>query len=508
MKATGTITGVAVAAIILLLPPIGFADFYDSFDDGFYRRDPNDPRYDANDPCWTDPNNAVNWDKDNPDWTIFTLVASSPIAKVFSDTVADNAVRLATDSLWTFPFASMAIVVESGDHDPNTSPTWWDDTTDHYMLAWVYYTGYIPNGPNAPPYSFNDPRYDPNDDDPNDDCGRAMMLMHTNPGEWNGLVFIMDFDAQVGGPDPNYHDEYPHSYHLNLQSFNFDNFPDTSRLSVNFRRVWIEPNHPNWADYPNLPYGVCPRVRPVNESINPYNGPNFQGQNIDNWERSGFWMLFQFVHDPNYSSGDPNGKWTKGAIWHGDKYDWDGKYVLAGEWSTTFGGPSINDPNFYWPEGACYFLANSDNMYAGGFPADVAYDNIEVRTGIFTKDPKRLDLAVVNPQYGLIVIDPEMVDPNDPNTANDRLLRYTEGTEVALLAEPIEGKSFKGWRFFDPNHPGDANYGATDANHVIYLTMDRDYEIEAAFKCGTSLPPFVAMTLMAMAVGVAVRRYL
>ena len=62
--------------------------------------------------------------------------------------------------------------------------------------------------------------------------------------------------------------------------------------------------------------------------------------------------------------------------------------------------------------------------------------------------------------------------------------------------EPTEGKAFKMWKIFDPNHPGDANYVTQDSNAALYLTMDADYEIQAVFKCGSSAGPVLPMILV------------
>ncbi len=98
---------------------------------------------------------------------------------------------------------------------------------------------------------------------------------------------------------------------------------------------------------------------------------------------------------------------------------------------------------------------------------------------------------------------------NDPNVMADpnALRRYTDGTEIVLVGMPVEGKSFKQWKIYDPNHPGDSSYVSVDTNAVLYLTMDGDYEIEAIFKCGSGemLPP-IGMVLLVLAMGVVVRR--
>jgi hypothetical protein len=498
MKNADVLLAGLIFVVSVVSPAVG--DYYDNFSDGFWERTPNDPRYDANDPYWTDPNNSVFRDVDNPDWTIYNVLAANPLAQIISDSVADNALRMACDRIFVYPIGAMAAGVVTTDRDPNTSPTWQDDTTDHYALVWVYYPGYY-NPHDANPKkraSFNDPNYDPNYDDPNADRGRAMILMHADESVWTGLVFQLDFDAQarVG-------EEFPHSYHAILQSFDFSNISSPSAM---FRRVWIEPNDPHWGSYPNLPYGYtggCPHMLPANQSYNPYNGPDFGGANIDNWERSGFWMLMQFEHDPNHAPGDPNGKFLRGAMWHGDKYDWDGKFMMEGELSSP--GLSGWGSQWYWPAGGVFVLASSDE-WTNYFPADVAYDNVEVRTGRFSKDPRRLVLTLSHANWGTVTVDPDLRDPNDPNTPANRLFRYTNGTEIVLSAEPIGGKTFKEWTVYDPNYPGDISHAVTDSNTVLYLTMNADWVVAADFKCGSGIPPFIAFALCALGLGLIVRR--
>lgn len=495
------IIALGMVALMVSCVATARADYYDDFGDGWWERDPNDPAFDSNDPYWTDPNNAVLFDRDNPDWDILDVLAADQLAQIVSDTVADKALRLSCDRIFVYPIGAMAAGVVTYDRDPNTSLTWRDDTTNHYVLTWVYYTGYYhPDDPNPNKrYSYNDPNYDPNYDDPNDDKGRAMILMHADEAIWTGLVFAIDFDSQTG---TNPSDEWPHSYHANLQAFNFSGIPP----SAIFRRIWIEPNDTRWSTYPNLPYGYngCPHVRPDNETINPYNGPNFAGQNIDIWERTGFWMLLQFEQDPNYASGDPNGKFLRGAIWHGDKYAWDGKYIMEGELSTS--GASGWSEDWYFPEGGAFVLASSDDDWTNGFPADVAYDNFEVRTGVFTNQARQLLLKLNAAGRGTVDVDPALLDPNDPNTDLERLYRYTDGTEVVLVATPAEERSFKQWVIYDPNYPGDFDHATIDTNTVLQLTMDQDHEIRAEFNCGSGVPPFVAMSLLALGAGCMLRR--
>ncbi len=468
------------------------ADFFDSFDDGWWQRDPNDPRYDANDPYWTDPNNAVLWDKDNPDWYIGSPVPGAPSSvQVITDSVCETSLWLWADKHFLIPMGATGVWVDSGDKDPNTSCTWWDDTTDHYVLTWVYYTGYYdPNDHNG----YGDPNYDPNDDDPNDDMGSALVLLHLDDANWTGFAFEFMFAKW-------YHPTYPQMQpvHMALKSL-------LGADAATLRDIWIDPNHPGWANYPDIPDNVSTDPVMIHPTPADYNGPDYGGVDFDPWERMGFWMLIQFEQDPNHAPGDPNGKVLRAACWPGDKYDWDGKWLMEGDlawlWNVGDSGGSL-DPNgdFYWPAGGVGLVSTSDIARGNGYPSQAAFDNVEARTGIFDPGAKTLDLSVVNGHYGRIVVDPVWPDPNDPNTPDNRLVRYTPGTDVVLVAEvTADGKSFKEWRIWDPNYPGDHNYAVIDTNAVLSLVMDTDYQIEAAFQCGSGVPPFLMMGLAAMGV--------
>jgi len=109
-------------------------------------------------------------------------------------------------------------------------------------------------------------------------------------------------------------------------------------------------------------------------------------------------------------------------------------------------------------------------------------------------DPATLNVHVPNPPWGRVV----EVDPNFPRY-------YEPGTPVTLTAEPVPGKGFKHWQVFDPNHPGDANYAATDANTSITITMDDDREVTAVFKCGSGTGPMLSLAA-ACCLGMIVRR--
>jgi len=78
---------------------------------------------------------------------------------------------------------------------------------------------------------------------------------------------------------------------------------------------------------------------------------------------------------------------------------------------------------------------------------------------------------------------------------------------VTLTAEPNEGKAFGKWKIYDPNHPGDPNYMVKDVDNPTTIVMDGDREVEAVFKCGSSVGyGFPLLMLGALIAGVASRR--
>lgn len=119
-----------------------------------------------------------------------------------------------------------------------------------------------------------------------------------------------------------------------------------------------------------------------------------------------------------------------------------------------------------------------DPTFSGLLTAEDANAEGDVKIGVLRIEPLRtLTLTVVNDDLGTILLDPDV--PETPP------YMYYEGTRVSLQAEPVSGESFKEWRVYDPNHPGDMNYVAIDSNSVLRLTMDADYEVDAAFECGS-----------------------
>ncbi len=292
--------------------------------------------------------------------------------------------------------------------------------------------------------------------DPNDDTGSSALLMHASPVTWLGFAFEYPYRKYGGG------DVLPRI--SSVQGFDW----------YVFEWKHIAPDDPCHAD-----------------------------------EANGFWMLFAYYTDGNPDASDPNNKILRAAMWNGEKFDWDGQWLLE----VDLGDPcSWKEPEAIMENGDDWWCAEGRTVLGGveyyNYVVDIAFDQIEARTGEFDpNNPGSLNLTVSNDHMGTITIDPDLLD--DPNgDPNDLALlrRYTNGTEIVLVAEPFSGKSFKGWVIYDPNHPGDANYITQDTNATLYLTMDADWEIEAGFKCGGGVPPFVAVALLALGFAVAVRR--
>jgi hypothetical protein len=110
----------------------------------------------------------------------------------------------------------------------------------------------------------------------------------------------------------------------------------------------------------------------------------------------------------------------------------------------------------------------------------------------------RLTLGVVNRLWGDVAMDPVPEDANAP--------KYAPGTVVTLTATPDEGRYFRRWEIYDPNHPGDANYRVEDPNQTITIMMDNAREVTAVFACSSGLGPMLPGMLGVMAL-CAVLRY-
>jgi len=115
-----------------------------------------------------------------------------------------------------------------------------------------------------------------------------------------------------------------------------------------------------------------------------------------------------------------------------------------------------------------------------GIPPDFEEDDIRT----YPRGPcpcRTLTLNVQTPELGGVVL-----DPNDPNWPP---FTYTNGKQVHLTAQPIGSNIFDRWELYDPDHPGDANYVATDVNNPLSIVMNADREVTAVFlggsgKCG------------------------
>jgi hypothetical protein len=479
------LTSVVLLGVAMVLAGAGklHADFYDSFSDGSY-----------SEPVWH---------IDNPQWWFYPLFGSGQFAQVQS-----GAVRIFADANPYLPYYAMAaLAVDDLDYDANTSATWWDDSTSHYILAKVYYPGNVYRNPN----------------EPNDDTGSTMFCMHGDPDLWTSLLVNFTLhNCAYQPPNKPYHWELENFWneHINLQ---VTRVPDADpEIAINIQRIWMDPNgrRPNGDLDPNHsdPNDTAKLTPPEDFGGNPYRIRSMDTKKYWHWdftamERNGFWLLLQFEIDPNYPPGTQHGKWLKAAFWPGDKYDWDGTWALSYELSQPYW--SGRDPNrLYAPctEGRTAIVAQTGryDFWSNGFPADVVYDNIEGRLGIWNGVARKLTLNVAHSNWmQSMTIDPiadPRYDPNDPNNVNHLELRYTDGTPIVLTATPISGKSFKAWTIYDPNYPGDVSHATVDSNTVLYLTMNADYTIDADFKCGSGLPPFVAMAAFALGAALMIRR--
>lgn len=120
--------------------------------------------------------------------------------------------------------------------------------------------------------------------------------------------------------------------------------------------------------------------------------------------------------------------------------------------------------------------------------------NIYGDPSTYVVSPSRaLSLQITTEDRGSVLL-----EPNDPNWLPNV---YPVGTELTLTAVPAEGRSFKWWRIFDPNYPGDSNHATTtpsdDPNYLtLTLTMDADWEVEAVFNCGSGMGPLLPFLIV------------
>jgi len=494
-------------ALAVATPCPLLADYYDGFDaNDIWGPDPNYANWDGITAmgAGAPPMLAVfdanySWAIDNPQWWIYKLMCNT--ATSYVDPNGRAARIILRSNPYSGSYGVMALAPDDNNPDPNTSNTYWDDTTNHYVLVKVYYPGYFAH-----------------ENDPNYDRGTAAIIMHGHPQLWTGLTFGMGFhNCAYQNGDPN----IPLGYELErywTQHFNLQAIQGPSVLNI--QRLDIDPNgmrargslDPGTRD-PNDLTRLAP---PEGLFGNPYRMPQYNGDpnlrfiDYDQMERDGFWMLMQFEIDPNHSPGDPNGKYLRGAIWPGDKYGWNGQwmlsYHLADPWWTSA------DPNGWYASTGrtglmCWTGCPGYPGYNAGFPGDVVYDGIEARTAIFNGIPRRLELKVEKPQYMYSVkVAPDLRDPNDPNMPEERYYRFTDGTPIVMTAAPIGGRVFVGWAVWsDPNTYPDANFVVLDSNAVLHLVMDGDKIVEAAFGCGGGVGGFFGIGFV-LALAAFVRR--
>lgn len=98
-----------------------------------------------------------------------------------------------------------------------------------------------------------------------------------------------------------------------------------------------------------------------------------------------------------------------------------------------------------------------------------------------------LTLTETNAEWGDVEVNPPPTDP--------LVMTFPEGTAVTLTAQPIEGKEFRQWEIFDPNHPVDANHATIDANAVTTIVLDEDTHVNAVWKCGSGMTPLLLVLL-------------
>lgn len=382
--------------------------------------------------------------------------------------------------------------------------------------------GHFWQNPNDEPFDpsigywpfYNMPAYDPNAYDIDNPHWGIIALMGTNylasaSDGWLRLYAEMDWltDFFIGAAavsddtDPNtsstfFDDSAPHYILTRFKVY------DPNRGEI---LVFMHADATNWTGWGadiELEYKDGNPLLHNEFTASHFNATDWQGRG--NYFRNdldtttGVWLICQFDGD-----GDPNHSRIRVAAWNGDKYNWNGT------WDIDLNMIENWDPNRrpYWNQGVCGLATLGSTNCGSPVDVDAKFDGIECRWGTFSNVARTLSLNVVKPQYGSVIADPQVRHPNDPNTADQRLFRYTDGTNVVLNATPISGKGFDSWAIWnDPNLYPDANYAITDVNWVIYLTMNKDYVVEATFKCGSGLVPLLGIGLLALALGILIRR--
>ena len=481
--ASRVVLAMTVGLVVCLAGPV-WADYYDEFDDGYF----DDPNWwpvpgdrtsmyvlpFQGTPQWPDPNaydpNVVGWDENDPRWQVWAVMFDDDELPAVD--VVDGRLNLWLKE-WVLlkigfagaivnqpPYDPAVTVKPLMTQDPNDSESFYGTGTDHYILAHMRYEG-DPNDPNyADLGDDNDPNYLGNAPK-----GEAVVGIHIDPAAWEGMFLGVNCNAKTN----------PYLYMHNAPG----------------GFTWYGPGlslTPEFNTDPNLPIDMV---------------------------QDGIWMLL--AYDDGDGEDANTARW-KSAAWVGDKYDWDGEWLMESRFSdgrpmyTYSQGPNYvggwPGPGYVLPEAGVFAVCVygvSDEYPYQETPAWVSFDHVEARVGMFTTQTWTPLLTFYHGENGTVSFDPDNLadpndDPNDPNAPRT----YLDGTEVSLTAEPYPGKIFLKWKVMDAN--GTSLY--EDTNAVTYLTMDQAYQVECQFKCGSSVPPFVAMTLMALAVGVVVRRRL
>ena len=268
--------------------------------------------------------------------------------------------------------------------------------------------------------------------------------------------------------------------------------------------LWVDPNDTGAVEIVQDPGTLVPGLPPDANQINTETDANTADDNWQAYSGSGqaveydkdrdTWFYDPFANFLDAPAPDDPAEWTFTAAQFpngvGDYVDlihlvilkkagYDGTPVriyLGGQWGLVGEAP---DPTFTG------LLAAEDPNAAS-----------DVKVGVLVVEPLyALSLEVDNAHMGTIEMEPD--EPSEPPHL------YRPGTEVTLTAVPDQGKSFRYWKVYDPNHPGDANYIELDANTVLHLTMDADWEVEAAFKCGGGVG---LMFPLSVAAGLALMR--
>jgi len=172
-------------------------------------------------------------------------------------------------------------------------------------------------------------------------------------------------------------------------------------------------------------------------------------------------------------------------------------------------GPD-GDPNT-WEDNDCHLSPNSPCINVGDPNADYRWQTdidgeqrvmdgqADVGSDEHTGVPYYgMNLDIVNEPWGTVQL--------EPNDANGPPFLYASGAEVTLTAKPNPGRELTHWLVYHPDHPGDANHAAVDANNPIVIVMNTNREVTAVFTCGDSVGLLTPAMLAALGLFVLVRR--